>query len=86
MTYTTTYNTNMNIEQLLEQSQKAKGEIDILHYTNLVLLEACRLIKETPITGAYTTFDQAVAETQRADCFKQIYNLITKNIENGNNT
>ena len=86
MTYTTTYNTNMNIEQLLEQSQKAKGEIDILHYTNLVLLEACRLIKETPITAAFTTFDAAVAETQRADCFRQIYNLITKNIENGNNS
>ena len=86
MTYTTTYNTNMNIEQLLEQSQKAKGEIDILHYTNLVLLEAARVVKETPITAAFTTFDQAVAETQRADCFRQIYNLITKNIENGNNS
>ena len=71
----------MNIEQLLEQSQKTAGEIDILHYTNLVLLEACRLIKETPITGAFTTFDQAVAETQRAECFQQVYNQIVKNIE-----
>ena len=71
----------MNIEQLLEQSQKAKGEIDILHYTNLVLLEACRLIKETPITSAFTSFDAAVAETQRADCFKQVYNQIIKSIE-----
>jgi len=72
----------MNIEQLLEQSQKSKGEIDILHYTNLVLLEACRLIKETPTTSAYTSFDKVVAETQRADCFRQVYNLITQNIEN----
>ena len=76
----------MNLENLLQQSQKTAGEIDILHYTNLVLLEAARVVKETPITAAYTTFDQAVAETQRADCFRQIYNLITKNIENGNNT
>ena len=76
----------MNLENLLEQAQKSKGEIDILHYTNLVLLEAARLVKETPITGAFTSFDQAVAETQRADCFRQIYNLITKNIENGNST
>lgn len=74
----------MNIEQLLEQSQKTAGEIDILHYTNLVLTEACRLIKETPITSAFTTFDQAVAETQRADCFRQVYNTIVKNIENAN--
>lgn len=76
----------MNIEQLLQQSQKTAGEIDILHYTNLVLTEACRLIKETPITSAFTTFDLAVAETQRADCFRQVYNLIIKNIENGNNS
>ena len=71
----------MNIEQLLKQSQKTKGEIDILHYTNLVLQEACRLIKDTPTTAAFTTFDQAVAETQRADCFRQVYNQIVKNIE-----
>ena len=76
----------MNLENLLQQSQKTAGEIDILHYTNLVLLEAARVVKETPITAAFTTFDQAVAETQRAHCFRQIYNLITKNIENGNNT
>jgi hypothetical protein len=74
----------MNIEQLLEQAQKSKGEIDILHYTNLVLQEACRLIKDTPITGAFTTFDQAVAETQRADCFRSVYNLIVENIKNAN--
>ena len=86
MTFTTIYNTKMNLENLLQQSQKTAGEIDILHYTNLVLLEAARVVKETPITAAFTTFDQAVAETQRADCFRQIYNLITKNIENGNNT
>lgn len=71
----------MNIEQLLKQSQKTKGEIDILHYTNLVLQEACRLIKDTPTTAAFTTFDAAVAETQRADCFRQVYNQIVKNIE-----
>jgi hypothetical protein len=76
----------MNIEKLLEQAQKTKGEIDILHYTNLVLTEACRLIKDTPITGAFTSFDAAVAETQRADCFKSVYNLIVENIKNGNNT
>lgn len=76
----------MNIEQLLKQSQKTTGEIDILHYTNLVLLEACRLVKETPTTSAYTSFDAVVAETQRADCFRQIYNLITENIKNGNNS
>jgi len=76
----------MNIEKLLEQAQKTKGEIDILHYTNLVLTEACRLIKDTPITGAFTSFDAAVAETQRADCFRSVYNLIVENITNGNNT
>jgi hypothetical protein len=86
MTYTTTYNTDMNIELLLKQSQKTAGEIDILQYTNLILLEACRLIKDTPTTAAFTTFDQAVAETQRADCFKQVYNQIVKNIEDGNNS
>jgi hypothetical protein len=81
MTYTTTYNTDMNIEDLLKQSQKTAGEIDILQYTNLILLEACRLIKDTPTTSAFTTFDQAVAETQRADCFKSVYNQIVKNID-----
>jgi hypothetical protein len=76
----------MNIELLLKQSQKTAGEIDIVQYTNLILLEACRLIKDTPTTAAFTTFDQAVAETQRADCFKQVYNQIVKNIEDGNNS
>ena len=71
----------MNIELLLKQSQKTAGEIDILHYTNLVLQEACRLIKDTPTTAAFTTFDQAVAETQRADCFKAVYDQIVRNIE-----
>ena len=71
----------MNIELLLKQSQKTAGEIDILHYTNLVLLEACKLIKDTPTTAAFTTFDLAVAETQRADCFKAVYNQIVKNID-----
>jgi hypothetical protein len=85
-TYTTTYNTDMNIEDLLKQSQKTAGTIDIIHYTNLILLEACRLIKDTPTTAAFTTFDQAVAETQRADCFKQVYNQIVENIKDGNNS
>jgi hypothetical protein len=71
----------MNIEDLLKQSQKTAGEIDIVHYTNLILLEACKLIKDTPTTAAFTTFDQAVAETQRADCFKAVYNQIVKNID-----
>ena len=76
----------MNIEQLLKQASRKNGEIDILHYTNLVLQEACRLIKDTPTTSAYTSFDQVVAETQRADCFKSVYNLIVENIQNGNNS
>lgn len=71
----------MNIENLLQQAIRKEGEIDILHYTNLVLQEACRLIKDTPTTSAFTTFDLAVAETQRADCFRQVYNQIVKNIE-----
>ena len=54
----------MNIDQLLQQASHKNGEIDILHYTNLVLQEACRLVKDTPTTSAYTTFDQSVAETQ----------------------
>jgi hypothetical protein len=74
----------MNIENLLQQASKSKGEIDILHYTNLVLQEACRLIKDTPTTAAFTTFDAAVAETQRADCFKSVYNQIVENIKNAN--
>lgn len=72
----------MNIEQLLQQSSHDNGTVNIVHYTNLVLLEACRLIKETPVTSAYTTFDKQVAITQRADCFKSVYNLITENIAN----
>ena len=81
MTYTTTYSTDMNIEYLLQQAIRQEGEIDILHYTNLILLEACKLIKDTPTTSAFTTFDQAVAETQRADCFKSVYDQIVRNIE-----
>ena len=76
----------MNINQLLKAASHKNGEIDILHYTNLVLQEACRLIKDTPTTSAYTTFDLAVAETQRADCFKAVYNQIVENIKNGNNS
>lgn len=72
----------MNIKQLVTQATTDTGRLDLQHYTNLVLLEACRLIKETPTTAAFTTFDVAVAETQRADCFKQVYNKITQNIEN----
>jgi hypothetical protein len=71
----------MNLRNLIEQATTRTGRLDLQHYTNLVLTEACRLIKETPITGAFTTFDQAVAETQRADCFQQVYNQIVKNIE-----
>jgi hypothetical protein len=74
----------MNIKQLVEQATTRSGRLDLEHFTNLVLLEACRLIKETPITAAFTTFDAAVAETQRADCFRQVYNEITQNIENAN--
>jgi hypothetical protein len=72
----------MDIEQLLKQATRQPGEIDIVHYTNLVLQEACRLIKDTPTTSAYTSFDATVAETQRAECFRSVYNLIVKNIEN----
>ena len=74
----------MNIRDLIEQATTSTGRLDLQHYTNLVLTEACRLIKETPTTAAFTTFDQSVAETQRADCFQQVYNLIVKNIENAN--
>jgi hypothetical protein len=73
----------VNLEQLIK-SATVEGRLDLRHYTNLVLTEACRLIKETPTTSAYTSFDKAVAETQRADCFRQVYNLIVENIENAN--
>ena len=76
----------MNIKQLVTDATTRSGRLDLQQYTNLVLLEACRLIKETPTTAAFTTFDVAVAETQRADCFQQVYNQIVKNIENGNTT
>ena len=72
----------MNLKALVTQATTQTGRLDLEHYTNLVLLEACRLIKETPTTSAFTTFDLAVAETQRADCFHQVYNKITQNIEN----
>jgi hypothetical protein len=76
----------MNIEDLIKQSTRKDGTVDLLQYTNLVLTEACWLIKETPITAAFTTFDAAVAETQRADCFRQVYNLIIENIADANPT
>jgi hypothetical protein len=76
----------MNIDQLLQQAISQEGEINILHYTNLVLLEAAKQIKDTPITGAFTSFDEQVAKSQRALCFQQVYNLITANIENANNS
>ena len=72
----------MNIQTLLQQATREDGHIDLNHYTNLVLLEACRLIKDTPITGAFTSFDEQVAIAQRAACFKQVYNQITQNISN----
>ena len=75
----------MNIQQLLTQATTKDGNLDINHYTNLVLQEACRLIKDTKITGAYTSFDEQVAITQRAECFKSVYNQIVENL-NGNNT
>lgn len=71
----------MNIQDLLNQATRKDGTVDIVHYTNLVLTEACWLIKQTPTTSAFTSFDAAVAETQRADCFKQVYNLIIENIK-----
>jgi len=70
----------MNIKKLVEEATTETGRLSLEHYTNLVLLEACRLIKETPTTAAFTTFDKAVAETQRADCFQQVYNQIVKSI------
>ena len=74
----------MNIKQLVTQATTRTGRLDLEQYTNLVLLEACRLIKETPITGAYTTFDVGVAQSQRAECFQQVYNQIVKSIEDAN--
>ena len=71
----------MNIEKLLEQSTQDNNTVNLELYTNLVLLEACRLIKDTPITSAYTSFDEQVAITQRAACFQQVYNLITENLK-----
>ena len=71
----------MDLKQLITQATTDTGRLDLQHYTNLILLEACRLIKETPITGAFTSFDSAVAESQRAECFKQVYNQIVENIE-----
>lgn len=79
--HSTTKVYGMNIERLLQQARYKNGTIDLQHYTNLVLLEACRLVKETPTTSAYTTFDEQVAITQRADCFNSIYNLIVQNLE-----
>jgi hypothetical protein len=70
----------MNIKQLVTEATTDTGRLSLEHYTNLVLLEACRLIKETPITSAYTSFDATVAETQRALCFQQVYNQIVKSI------
>ena len=66
----------MNIDQLLNQATTKDGNIDIKHYTYLVLLEAARLVKETKITGAYTTFDEQVAITQRAECFNAVSDKI----------
>ena len=70
----------MNIKQLVTEATTQTGRLSLEHYTNLVLLEACRIIKETPITGAFTSFDKVVAETQRAECFQQVYNQIVKSI------
>jgi hypothetical protein len=60
--------------------------VNIVHYTNLVLTEACWHIKQTPVTSAYTTFDEQVAITQRADCFRSVYNLIIENIQDATPT
>jgi hypothetical protein len=73
----------MNIRKLVEQAT-VEGRLDLQHYTNLVLLEACRLIKEAPTTSAYTTFDLGVAQHQKTICFEQVYNLIVENLENAN--
>lgn len=68
------------LENLIKQAS-TEGRLDLQHYTNLILLEAARVVKDTPVTGAYTTFDAEVAKTQRAECFRSVYNLIVKNIE-----
>lgn len=70
----------VNIKELVTEATTQTGRLNLEHYTNLVLLEACRLIKETPITAAFTSFDVVVAETQRALCFQQVYNQIVKSI------
>jgi hypothetical protein len=71
----------MNIEDLIKQATTKNNTVNIVHYTNLVLTEACWHIKQTPVTSAYTTFDEQVAITQRADCFRSVYNLIIENIQ-----
>ena len=76
----------MNIQDLINQATRSDGTVDIVHYTNLVLTEACWHIKQTPTTSAYTSFDAVVAETQRADCFKSVYNLIIENIKDATPT
>jgi hypothetical protein len=76
----------MNIEDLIKQATTKNNTVNIVHYTNLVLTEACWHIKQTPVTSAYTTFDEQVAITQRADCFKSVYNLIIENIKDATPT
>jgi hypothetical protein len=76
----------MNIEDLIKQATTKNGTVNIVHYTNLVLTEACWHIKQTPVTSAYTTFDEQVAITQRADCFRSVYNLIIENIQDATPT
>ena len=71
----------MNIQTLLSQATPRDGNLDLNHYTHLVLQEACRLVKDTKITGAYTSFDEQVAITQRAECFHSVYNQIVENLE-----
>ncbi len=71
----------MNLKQLVEEATTSSGRLDLQHYTNLVLLEACRLIKEAPTTSAYTTFDLGVAQHQKTICFEQVYNLIVENLD-----
>ena len=75
----------MTLHELIKQASSEAPEggwsithtnFNYNHFANLVLLEACKVINETPITGAYTSFDKIVAETQRADCFKAVRKLI----------
>lgn len=75
----------MNIQTMIQEATDSSGRVNIVHYTNVVLKEACRLIKDTPITGAYTSFDAEVAKTQRAECFNSVYKQIVENL-NGNNS